>query len=182
MTLRVGFVSLLCASMAITTSCTGQSATSTSTTASWSRTTTTPVGSSPSTSRETARPGTNKAPPGDRESITDLVGFTSPTGNVGCYLDSTTARCDIGERDWAPPPRPADCEFDYGQGITLSAGESPAFVCAGDTTFGSGAPLAYGQSIAAGVLRCESTEAGITCIDLVTSHGFSIAREGYRLF
>jgi hypothetical protein len=53
------------------------------------------------------------------------MGFTSPSGNVGCYLDPSAARCDISERDWSPPPRPADCAFDYGQGINLSAGEAP---------------------------------------------------------
>jgi hypothetical protein len=57
--------------------------------------------------------------------LTDLVGFTSPSGNVGCYLDPSAARCDISERDWSPPPRPADCEYDYGQGINLAAGEAP---------------------------------------------------------
>jgi hypothetical protein len=45
--------------------------------------------------------------------------------HVGCYLDPSAARCDISERDWSPPPRPADCEFDYGEGINLSAGEAP---------------------------------------------------------
>lgn len=181
MTLRGGLVSLVCASIAIT-SCAGQGANPTATSGSLSRITTTAARSSPSASAETTRPGANKASPGDRETVTDLVGFSSPSGNVGCYLDSTTARCDIGERDWAPPPRPSDCEFDYGQGITLSVGESPAFVCAGDTALGGGAPLAYGQSVTAGTLRCESAETGITCIDSATTHGFSIARERYRMF
>ena len=48
----------------------------------------------------------------DPEAVTDLVGFTSPSGNVGCFVDSANVRCDISERDWSPPPRPADCQFD----------------------------------------------------------------------
>lgn len=64
----------------------------------------------------------------------DLVTFISPTGNVGCILDADYARCDIIDRDWNPPPRPVDCELDYGQGIGIAPGERPAFVCAGDTT------------------------------------------------
>jgi hypothetical protein len=45
-----------------------------------------------------------------------------------------------------------------------------------------GEPLAYGDSVTVGMLRCESAGAGMTCRDLGTGHGFSIAREGYRLF
>ena len=80
------------------------------------------------------------------------------------------------------PPRPADCEFDYGQGISLSPGENATFVCAGDTALGGGQPLAYGKSISAGVLVCDSAESGITCRDTRTGHGFAIAREAYRVF
>lgn len=114
--------------------------------------------------------------------VPDLIGFTSPSGNVGCMIDATYARCDVLERDWEPPPRPAECEFDYGQGVGMSAGEKPAFVCAGDTALGGGEPLAYGSSVNAGPFTCDSTEAGITCRDSGTGHGFSLAREAYRLF
>ena len=63
----------------------------------------------------------------------DLVGFTSPSGNIGCILADGTVRCDVAERDWAPPPRPSDCpDFtDYGQGITLGTTGRASFVCAG---------------------------------------------------
>jgi hypothetical protein len=82
----------------------------------------------------------------------------------GCYLDVDYVRCDIGEADWSPPPRPADCEYDYGQGITIVPGGRAEFVCAGDTGLApDGTALAYGQSISAGVLQCDSAESGITC-------------------
>jgi hypothetical protein len=99
---------------------------------------------------------------------------------VGCNAD--WARCDIIDRDWSPPPRPADCEFDYGQGISLAPGEQAEFVCAGDTAFGADEVLPYGQSITAEVLQCESAQSGITCRDVRTGHGFSISRQAYRLF
>ena len=118
----------------------------------------------------------------DRELIDELVSFTSPSGDVGCYIASTTVRCDISERTWSPPSRPLDCEFDYGQGISMSPGGQPAFVCAGDTALGGGKPLAYGKSLSAGTLVCDSAESGITCRDTGTGHGFSIAREAYRVF
>ncbi|WP_234706095.1 DUF6636 domain-containing protein [Mycolicibacterium setense] len=114
--------------------------------------------------------------------VTELTGFTSPSGNVGCYLDASMARCDIRDRSWAPPLRPASCEFAYGHGVTLSPGRPAAFVCAGDTTLGAGAELGYGDSITAGTLRCESADTGITCRDTKTRHGFVLSREAYQLF
>lgn len=114
--------------------------------------------------------------------VTELTGFTSPSGNVGCYLDATMARCDIRDRSWAPPLRPASCEFAYGQGMTLGAGRPAEFVCAGDTALGAGAELGYGDSITAGTLRCESADTGITCRDAKTRHGFALSREAYHLF
>jgi hypothetical protein len=119
--------------------------------------------------------------PADRE-VNELTGFVSPTGNVSCMIDADWARCDIIDRDWSPPPRPADCEFDYGQGISLAPGEQAQFVCAGDTAFGPDEVLPYGESITAGVLRCESAEPGITCRDIETGHGFSISLKAYRVF
>jgi hypothetical protein len=89
---------------------------------------------------------------------------------------------DFIDRDWSPPARPADCEFDYGQGISLAPGEQAQFVCAGDTAFGADEVLPYGESITAGALQCDSVEAGITCRHLGTTHGFSISRQAYRLF
>ena len=137
----------------------------------------------PSTASESGK-NSDKAlgpAPTDRE-VHDLTGFVSPSGNVSCMVDADSARCDIIDRDWSPPPRPADCEFDYGQGISLAPDEQAQFVCAGDTAFGADEVLPYGQSITAGVLRCESAKAWISCSDVRSGHGFSISREAYRLF
>ena len=114
----------------------------------------------------------------------DYIGFTSPSGNIGCMLISTDVRCDIDERSWSPPQRPADCYgiTDYGQGIALTAGEGPSFVCAGDTTLRQAPPLAYGQSKHAGALLCGSAASGMTCRDASTGHGFSLSRDGCQLF
>ena len=112
----------------------------------------------------------------------ELLGFISPSGNVTCRLNAEFVRCDILDRAWAPPPRPADCELDYGQGITIVEGEPAQFVCAGDTTLGVDEVLPYGKAMSAGPMRCESAEAGITCRNGETGRGFFISRESYRLF
>ncbi|MCV7300085.1 hypothetical protein H7J93_10630 [Mycobacterium barrassiae] len=117
----------------------------------------------------------------DRE-VLGYTGFISPTGNVSCAIDINLARCDIIDRDWSPPPRPADCEFDYGQGISIVPGEPATFVCAGDTTFGAEDVLPYGEAITAGPLRCESAESGITCRDAEAGNGFTISRQAYQIF
>ncbi|MDA2893531.1 hypothetical protein PDG61_21625 [Mycolicibacterium sp. BiH015] len=116
--------------------------------------------------------------------VTELTGFQSPSGNVGCYIDPTTVRCDIAERDWPVPARPADCDLhvDFGQGLILSAGGDARFVCAGDTALGYGDTLAYGSSIAAGTITCDSAESGMTCRDSVSEHGFAISRQAYQIF
>src|SRR5690606_32754162 len=64
--------------------------------------------------------GEEGPPPVDRE-VTELTGFTSPSGNIGCYIDRMSVRCDVGERDWQPPKAPKSCKLDYGQGIELRA-------------------------------------------------------------
>ncbi|MBB5160752.1 hypothetical protein [Mycobacterium sp. AZCC_0083] len=112
--------------------------------------------------RRRGSPSTNEP-----DAATDLVGFTSPSGNVGCIIDSPT-RCDTSERDWTPPPLPADREFDYGRAISLSGGEEAAFVCAGDTTLGGGKPLQYGQSVSLGSMQCDSAESDVTCRETQT--------------
>jgi hypothetical protein len=112
----------------------------------------------------------------------DFAHFTSPSGNVGCILDSDYLRCDIAERQWVPPPRPADCPLDYGYGIALEAGGRAAFVCAGDTTLGGSDVLPYGQSITRGSLSCTSAESGMSCRDSGSGSSFSLSRQVYQLF
>ena len=124
---------------------------------------------------------TGEPRPLDRQ-VSEYTGFISPTGNIACAIDVDLARCDIIDHDWSPPPRPPDCEFDYGQGIQIVPGEPATFVCAGDTTFGVEDMLQYGDAITAGPLRCESAKPGITCRDAGSGHGFTLAIEAYQLF
>ncbi|MGH3674905.1 MAG: DUF6636 domain-containing protein [Mycobacterium sp.] len=119
----------------------------------------------------------------DRE-VYENTGFTSPSGNIGCYIDTDYIRCDIRERNWEPPP--TDCEFGPGQGIQISPYVNPdgpaEFECAGDSAQNNDPPLPYGESITAGPMRCDSAESGITCRNTVNGHGFFISRQAYQLF
>lgn len=109
--------------------------------------------------------------------------FSSPSGNIGCYISDGNARCDIRDRDWTPPPRPADCypSTFYGQGLTVNTHGQPSVVCAGDTALTKENPLAYGNSLTAVGITCLSQESGMRCTN-ADGHGFDMSRQGYRLF
>ena len=97
-------------------------------------------------------------------------------------IDAELAGGDIRDRDGSPPAWPADCELGDWHGISLTPGEPTRFVCAGNTAVGAHEVLPNGESITAGVLRCENAESDSTCRDLRTAHGFSISRQAYQLF
>ncbi|GFG49439.1 hypothetical protein MAGR_08800 [Mycolicibacterium agri] len=115
--------------------------------------------------------------------VSELTSFTSPSGNIGCYIDTDYVRCDIKERDWAPPPKPASCPdyTDWGQGLQLEAGKPAEVVCAGDTALTSGNPLAFGDTIVAGSIECTSAPMGISCRDVQHGGEFSLSRQAYHL-
>ena len=110
--------------------------------------------------------------------------FETPSHNIGCYLDRQSARCDIRERTWSPPPEPAYCKkagVDFGQGLSVATHRATV-VCAGDTTLGGPGLLGYGHSSQRGTILCVSRTAGITCRNTATAHGFFLSRTSYRLF
>jgi hypothetical protein len=110
--------------------------------------------------------------------------FETPSHNIGCYLDSHSARCDIRERDWTPPPKPQYCikaGVDWGQGVSVAARRA-SVVCAGDTTLGGPGLLGYGHSARRGPIYCISRTTGITCGNADSRHGFFLSRARYRLF
>jgi len=110
--------------------------------------------------------------------------FETPSHNIGCFLDRHSARCDIRERSWSPPPKPQYCikaGVDWGQGVAVGAHRA-SIVCAGDTTLGGPGLLGYGHAARRGPIYCVSRTVGITCINANTKHGFFLSRTSYRLF
>lgn len=107
--------------------------------------------------------------------------FRSPSGNIACAVGDSEARCDITEKSWAPPPKPADCDLDWGNSIGVSRA-SAFFVCAGDAVVDGTPPvLPYGGVVERGDLRCRSEEQGVTCEHRGSGHRFLVARERYEL-
>jgi hypothetical protein len=133
---------------------------------------------STSTTTETTAPGS--AAPARK-----LTAFQLPSRNIGCYISTQfggNARCDIRDRTWQPPPKPANCELDWGQGVAFHGNRRAGVVCAGDTTLNQGPVLSYGQRSQSGPIVCQSRQAGVTCTNTGSSHGFFLSRQSYRLF
>lgn len=113
--------------------------------------------------------------------------FQSPSGNIVCAIeDGATARCEILEKDWTPPPKPRTCPVDWGDGTVVTArGKRGVYLCAGDTIrHPPGKPyrvLAYGRSLRVASITCRSAKSGMTCTNL-KKHGFLLSRERVRLF
>jgi hypothetical protein len=108
--------------------------------------------------------------------------FVLPSRNIGCAVYSRGARCDIGERDWRPPPKPRSCEFDWGNGVEVTGQSRGRILCASDTTLGARKVLGYGQAAKRGVFLCTSSTAGVNCTNIRTRHGFFLSRQSFGLF
>jgi hypothetical protein len=127
-------------------------------------------------------PPTAEVVPGVVELSGDAASFRTPTGNIGCQLTAAAAACDVLERTWELPPRPADCDADFGQGAFVD-GDRSGLTCASDTPFDPDAEvLDYGTGWALGQVRCLSARDGVTCEHTGTGHGFAVSRDAYRLF
>jgi hypothetical protein len=94
------------------------------------------------------------------------------------------ARCDIRHRSWTPPARPKTCPSftGYGQGLEVGKSGRGHVVCAGDTALAQGPVLGYGRKRSVGRFTCTSRTSGMSCVNRVTGHGFTISKQSYRLF
>ena len=108
--------------------------------------------------------------------------FETPSHNIGCVISKSDARCDIRERAWEPPPKPASCPVDWGYGLTVGRRGVGGFVCAGDSVLGGKRVLGYRKSIRRGPLECTSHRNGVRCVNLRNGHGFKVARRFARWF
>jgi hypothetical protein len=113
------------------------------------------------------------------------TGFQSPSKNITCqYFDydkQNTLRCDINAME-TKPPRPADCDLDYGGAFEMNAKGAAARICHGDTVMDNSLPvLGYGEVWQRGGFTCKSEQAGVTCFN-ADRRGFSLARAKQEVF
>jgi uncharacterized protein DUF6636 len=110
--------------------------------------------------------------------------FKTPSGNIGCLYDSSPSflRCDIRSGLLPAPPRPASCDLDWGDSVSLARRGRTKLVCHGDTALLPSAPvLAYGRIWRRGPFTCTSRRGGLTC-ENAADHGFFLSRGSWRRF
>ena len=109
--------------------------------------------------------------------------FTSPSGNIGCSMSGMATVCEIAEHAFAPPPKPPDCELDFGTMIVVGTGEPASFLCHGDTAFVEGAVvLPYDERMSNGVFVCASSRTHMACSTIDGVHGLELSRAAYRVY
>jgi hypothetical protein len=109
-------------------------------------------------------------------------GFYTPSHNIGCALSSDSIRCDIREKTWMPPPKPAVCQLDWGNSVTIDSGGGAHVLCAGDTLLGgSYRELPYGQVLEHGPITCTSRLSGLEC-ESRSGSGFFLSVQTLKLF
>jgi hypothetical protein len=114
-------------------------------------------------------------------------GFRSPSGNIHCQAykldDGAALRCDIRAMANKPPPKPRDCDLDWGRAFEVSDKAAPATrLCYGDTVMNDVLPpLAYGASWQRHGFTCTSSQSGVTCAN-ARGNGFELSRGAQRVF
>lgn len=132
-----------------------------------------------STASAPAQPGSAEADPGKFPGTVTSVGFSSPSGNIGCgFHDDGSVVCQIVEFSYAPPKH--DCgSSGWGFNFRITAAGDAEMFCAGDVESG-GPVLAYDRSITVNGMQCTSQTDGVTCLDTRSGNGFSVAKAAYR--
>jgi Family of unknown function (DUF6636) len=108
--------------------------------------------------------------------------FENPRGNIGCAISAGGVRCDIRAHAWDPPPKPASCPVDWGNGLEVGRRGAARFTCAGDTVLGGKKVVGWGKSIRRGRFRCTVRQDGVRCVNLRNEHGFKLSRRVARWF
>jgi len=116
-----------------------------------------------------------------------VVGFRTPTGNIGCVYSRETGkapylRCDIRSRLRPTPPRPRNCvDLDWGDSYEMRSTGRVGITCHGDTAIDPRNPVVrYGSTWRRGGFVCASTRAGLRCRNR-SGHGFFLSRQhSYR--
>ena len=113
------------------------------------------------------------------------VGFRTPSNNIHCQLSESDSylRCDMKELSNALPPKPRDCDLDWGSTFGLAGdGEPGRRLCAGDTVADDALPvLGYGSSWDRAGYKCKSEQSGLTCVN-ASGHGFRLSKSRQELF
>lgn len=130
----------------------------------------------PPESSPTSTPTATPTPTGDGA---PLAGFVSPSGNIGCVISASSARCDIGRYDYEPPAAP-ECPDTWGDAVAVGSAGSQ-WVCHRGAPDPGANVLDYGQELTEGEFTCSSAESGVTCRHDPSGASFRISRADVEL-
>ncbi|GAA2686759.1 DUF6636 domain-containing protein [Actinoplanes palleronii] len=114
----------------------------------------------------------------------DEFGFYTPSRRIVCLMtaEANAVRCDVNH-DWELPAAPESCHVDWGNGVSMGNGKKAQLTCAGDSLQNESFEVVpYQTVIKSNDLKCTVTDAGVTCLDLSSGHGFTVSRAKYKLF
>lgn len=142
----------------------------------------------------------------------DQASFLMPSQNVACLVRPDQVTCQIDSKEYDArdadinPEAFAGCTPAEADAMSVGGGADPTWTCLpydlrpeadvttggawtgpglGATTDYDGTAvtvLPYGTTLRLGNISCTSDPAGVRCTDLVTGHGFQVARERYSTF
>lgn len=118
-------------------------------------------------------------PPAARTS--HALQWRTPSKNIACAFRGRELTCEIFESKAPPPPRPADCDLDWGNRFSMTATGSAKGVCFGGVLASRPTTLPYGSTWSRAGLRCTVKRSGVRCFNRA-QHGWSLARERVALF
>jgi len=122
--------------------------------------------------------------------VRDVPGFSSPSGNIHCYLDPKAfapngtqqlLTCGLRHADYAMKLQRRCLAGDW-HGFGLRAKTKPTLFCTGNPNYSIRpvySTLAYGKSWTRGRFTCTSRITGVTCRN-AGGHGLFISRQSYR--
>lgn len=115
-----------------------------------------------------------------------LQGFRTPSSNIHCMIaiegSRADLRCDLLTNEGKTPPKPADCQFDYGNAFGMEPSGKATRLCVSDTVASPDYPvLAYGKGWKAKGFSCVSLRTGLRCTNR-DGHGWELSKSQQRLF
>ena len=103
--------------------------------------------------------------------------FQTPSGNIGCAYSDNSLRCDIRSGIPHAPPRPKNCDLDWGGGYSIGTTGRATVMCAGDTAIEPHSrAIPYGATWHRGAFTCTSQLAGLRCTN-TSHHGFFLSKD-----